>query len=162
MSRHDGVEPGRAGQSPTLQRPEEATHTPALEGRPPCRPRIGSPAVRRTGLDAALGVVALALACGCAGPRVAAVDPEVRRAADGAAAALAGGATERAVAGYEAALSRAALIDSPAEVARNAHNLAAVLAAAGRLADPGGRHPCPAHAALQPVLRADPSPASSG
>ncbi len=81
----------------------------------------------------AVAACAAGLAGGCVGHRVAAVDPEIRRSADAAGAALAAGATDRAAAGYEAALTRAALIDAPAEIARNAHNLAAVLVSAGRL-----------------------------
>lgn len=77
---------------------------------------------------------ALVLACaGCSTPpQVVRTDPEIERNVAVAHGAYASGSAEKAATYYHKALQRARVMDSPAEIARNAYNLAACLAAARR------------------------------
>lgn len=75
-------------------------------------------------------ISALALAgTGCSTPKIVRTDPEIERNAAAARGAYAAGSTEKAATYYRKALQRARVMDSPGEIARNAYNLAACLAA---------------------------------
>ncbi|MCX6991901.1 MAG: hypothetical protein NT011_02035 [Kiritimatiellaeota bacterium] len=62
-------------------------------------------------------------------PQVVRTDPEIERNVAVARGAYAAGSAEKAAIYYQKALQRARVMDSPAEIARNAYNLAACLAA---------------------------------
>ena len=76
-------------------------------------------------------LAALVLAgAGCTTPPpVVRTDPEIERNVAVARGAYAAGSAEKAAGYYQKALQRARVMDSPAEIARNAYNLAACLAA---------------------------------
>ncbi len=70
------------------------------------------------------------IATGCSTPpKVVRTDPEIERNVAVARGAYAAGSTEKAAVYYQKALQRARVMDSPSEIARNAYNLAACLAA---------------------------------
>lgn len=73
---------------------------------------------------------ALVLAgAGCSTTKIVRTDPEIERNAAVARGAYAAGSAEKAATYYRKALQRARVMDSPSEIARNAYNLAACLAA---------------------------------
>jgi len=76
-------------------------------------------------------VAALVLAgAGCSTPpKVVRTDPEIERNVSAARGAYASGSAEKAAVYYRQALQRARVMDAPPEIARNAYNLAACLAA---------------------------------
>jgi tetratricopeptide (TPR) repeat protein len=76
-------------------------------------------------------VAALVLAgAGCSTPpKIARTDPEIERNVAVARGAYAAGSAEKAAIYYQKALQRSRVMDSPSEIARNAYNLAACLAA---------------------------------
>ncbi|MFH1970529.1 MAG: hypothetical protein ABIJ53_09460 [Verrucomicrobiota bacterium] len=76
-------------------------------------------------------LTALVLAgTGCSTPpKVVRTDPEIERNVAVARSAYAAGSAEKAAIYYQKALQRARVMDSPSEIARNAYNLAACLAA---------------------------------
>lgn len=79
-------------------------------------------------LAALLLSVSLLLAAGCSSPpKVVRPDPDIERNAAAGRAAFAGGGAEQAAAYYRKALDRARLVDNPAEIGRNAYNLALCL-----------------------------------
>ncbi|MBU0715205.1 MAG: hypothetical protein KJ964_07610 [Verrucomicrobia bacterium] len=77
-----------------------------------------------------LFTVLVMIATGCSTPpKVVRTDPEIERNVAVARGAYAAGSAEKAAIYYQKALQRARIMDSPAEIARNAYNLAACLAA---------------------------------
>lgn len=77
----------------------------------------------------------LAALAGCRTPPPRRLDPVIEREAAAGRSAYAAGALDRASAAFERALQRARLVDDSAEIARNAYNLAACLAALQRWDD---------------------------
>lgn len=76
-----------------------------------------------------LAVLVLAGAGCSTPPKTARTDPEIERNVAVARGAYAAGSAEKAAIYYQKALQRARVMDSPSEIARNAYNLAACLAA---------------------------------
>lgn len=76
-------------------------------------------------------LAALVLAgAGCStSPKIVRTDPEIERNVAVARGAYAAGSAEKAAGYYQKALQRSRVMDSPSEIARNAYNLAACLAA---------------------------------
>jgi len=94
-------------------------------------PPIRAFRVIRGCFPSAIIIAALALAgAGCSTPpNVVRTDPEIERNVAVARGAYAAGSAEKAASYYQKALQRARVMDAPAEIARNAYNLAACLAA---------------------------------
>jgi|GEM_PF-838830 len=85
----------------------------------------------RVSVAVSLLIAALVLAgAGCSTPpKIVRTDPEIERNVAVAHGAYAAGSAEKAAGYYQKALQRARVMDSPSDIARNAYNLAACLAA---------------------------------
>ena len=77
-----------------------------------------------------LAAALVLVGAGCSTPpKIVPTDPEIERNVAVARGAYAAGSVEKAAGYYQKALQRARVMDSPSEIARNAYNLAACLAA---------------------------------
>ena len=86
--------------------------------------------IRGCFLSAIVITVLVLIGAGCSTPpKVVRTDPEIERNVAVARGAYAAGSAEKAASYYQKALQRARVMDSPSEIARNAYNLAACLAA---------------------------------